>query len=247
MSDAVYQATAGALIQQYRLDILSNNLANVNTVGFKEDKAHFQLIETEPLSDDAQGPVLAPVLSGDPALAFYVNFSQGSLRHTGNPLDLAIEGDGFFNVQTPEGTQYTRKGNFILTENNLLATQEGYPVLGQSGTIQLDGTSMAIAKDGSVQVDGSTVDVISVTHFAEPQLLQKTGDALFREPEGANTGTASEGFQMMQGFVEMANVDPVRGMVDMIEALRVFEAYQKVLETIQDVDSQAVGEVGTVA
>ena len=109
MADAVYQATAGALLQQYRLDILSNNLANVNTVGFKEDRAYFQLLETEPTASpggdaDEQLPI-EPVLLGDPILESYVNFSQGSLRQTGNPLDLAIEGDGFFNVQTPEGCQ----------------------------------------------------------------------------------------------------------------------------------------------
>jgi flagellar basal-body rod protein FlgG len=251
MSDGIYRATAGALIQQLRLDILSNNLANINTVGFKEDRAHFELIPeemseiSEPAADAAA--MLAPTLSGDPYLQYYVNFSQGPLNLTGNPLDLAISGDGFFNVQTPDGVQYTRKGNFVLAENGLLVTQEGYPVQGQNGNIELMGESITVGEDGSIQVDGSTVATLSITHFHEPQKLQKAGASLFVLPEDAVSGEPSDSFNIMQGYVEMANVDPVRGMVEMIEALRVFEAYQKMLETLDGVDSQAVSDVGTTA
>ena len=249
MSDAVYQATAGALIQQYRLDILSNNLANVNTVGFKEDKAHFELLETEPVSPSEAdaAPTIEPYIAGDPSLEYYVNFSQGPLRHTENPLDLAIEGDGFFNIQTPEGVQYTRKGNFVLGEGGILVTPEGYPVLGQSGNIQLEGGTITIGGDGSIQVDGNTVDTLNVTRFPDAQQLEKTGESLFLAVDGGASGTPAENFEIKQGYVELANVDPVRGMVEMIEALRVFEAYQKILETLDEVDSQAVGEVGMVA
>jgi len=251
MSNAVYQATAGAVIQQYRLDILSNNLANVNTVGFKEDRAHFELLETEamnpPGSDADVLPSLGPVLSGDPSLAYYINFSQGPLRHTGNPLDLAIEGDGFFNIQTPDGVHYSRKGSFVLGENGMLVTPEGYPVLGQNGSIQLEGGTITISGDGSIQVDGSTVDTLSVTNFSDSQNLEKSGESLFIALDNGASGTPAENFKMKQGYVELANVDPVRGMVEMIEALRVFEAYQKMLETLDTVDSQAVGDVGVVA
>jgi len=251
MSDAVYQATAGALIQQHRLDILSNNLANVNTVGFKEDRAHFELLQTEamnpPGTDADEGPAPGPVLSGDPSLEYYINFSQGPLRHTGNPLDLAIEGDGFFNIQTPDGVQYSRKGNFVLGENGLLVTPEGYPVLGQSGSIQIEEGTPTISGDGSIQVDGNTVDTFSITNFPDSQNLEKGGESLFIARDNGVSGTPSENFEMKQGYVELANVDPVRGMVDMIEALRVFEAYQKMLETLDEVDSLSVGDVGVVA
>jgi len=248
----VYSATAGALIQQYRLDILSNNLANVNTVGFKEDRTYFQLLETEtmelPGSDVDARPYIAPILSGDPSLEYYVKFTQGSLRQTGNPLDLAIEGDGFFNVQTPEGVKYTRNGNFMLGENGLLMTPEGYPVLGQGGNIQLEEEGpITIDREGNIEVDGSTVGSIRVTRFPDSQNLQKVGESLFRALDNGASAIPSENFAMMQGYVELANVDPVRGMVEMIEALRVFEAYQKILETLDEVDSQAVGEVGVVA
>jgi flagellar basal-body rod protein FlgG len=252
MSDAVYQATAGALIQQYRLDILSNNLANVNTVGFKEDRAHFELLEVEPMplpgEDGEAMPTLGPVLLGDPSLTSYVNFSQGSLRQTGNSLDLAIEGDGFFNVQTPEGVKYTRNGNFVLGENGLLMTTDGYPVLGQGGNIQLEEDApITISREGDIEVDGSTVGSIRVTHFPDSQNLKKVGESLFTALDDGVSAIPSDNFTMMQGYLELANVDPVRGMVEMIEALRVFEAYQKTLETLDAVDSQAVGDVGVVA
>lgn len=252
MSDAVYQATAGALIQQYRLDILSNNLANVNTVGFKEDRAYFELLEVEPMSlpgeEGVAMPTIGPVLLGDPSLESYVNFSQGSLRQTDNPLDLAIEGDGFFNVQTPEGVKYTRNGNFVLGENGLLMTPEGYPVLGQGGNIQLEEDDpITIDREGNIEVDGSTVGSIRVTHFPNSQNLRKVGESLFSALDNGASTIPSENFAMIQGYLELANVDPVRGMVEMIEALRVFEAYQKTLETLDEVDSQAVGDVGVVA
>ena len=252
MSDAVYQATAGALMQQYRLDILSNNLANVNTVGFKEDRAHFELLEVEPTplpeEDGEAMPSIGPVLLGDPSLESYVNFSQGSLRQTGNSLDLAIEGDGFFNVQTPEGVKYTRNGNFVLGENGLLMTPQGYPVLGQGGNIQLEEDApFTIDREGNIEVNGSTVGSIQVTHFPDSQNLQKAGELLFTALDDGTSAIPSENFAMMQGYLELANVDPVRGMVEMIEALRVFEAYQKTLETLDAVDSQAVGDVGVVA
>lgn len=250
MSNGIYQATTGALLQQYRLDILSNNLANVNTVGFKEDRAHFEVIPAEssepPDTNDPAIQIQPTVSPGDSALQYYINFAQGPLRHTGNPLDLAIEGNGFFNVQTPDGVQYTRKGNFMLAENGQLVTQEGYAVLGQNGTIELQGGHITIGRDGSISVNGSTVDVINVTQFSDPQQLLKTDGSFFILPAEAAPGEPSDNYDLMQGYLELANVDPIKGMVEMIEALRVFEAYQKMLETLDNVDSQAVAEVGTV-
>jgi flagellar basal-body rod protein FlgG len=135
----------------------------------------------------------------------------------------------------------------VLGENGLLVTPEGYPVLGQSGSIQLESGSITIDRDGSIQVDGSSVDTISVTRFPESQLLEKAGESFFMASDGGASATPSDNFELMQGYVELANVDPVRGMVEMIEALRVFEAYQKMLETLDNVDAQAVGDIGVLA
>ena len=251
MSDAIYQATSGALIQQYRMEILSNNLANVNTVGFKEDRAHFKLLDADPIypSDptaEARSGI-EPVLLGNPSLDSYVNFSQGAMQHTGNPLDMAIQGDGFFNIQTPQGVQYTRKGNFLISDEGRLVTAEGFPLLGKSGPIQIDEGAITIDKDGGIQVDGSQVDEIRISRFSNLRQLQKVGESRFRALDGNASAVSSESFELRQGYVERGNVDPIRGMVEMIEALRVFEAYQKILETLDEVNAQTVSEVGTVA
>lgn len=249
MSDAIYQATAGALIQQYRLDVLSNNIANINTVGFKEDRLSFQVLKPEqpPSQDGAESePVILPSMTGEPSVAYYVNFSQGPLQHTGNPLDIAIEGKGFFAVQTPDGIQYTRKGDFELSEDGLLITREGYPIQGDGGPISLDGEKIVIDRDGSIWLDNNLVGSFQIHRFTTPENLQKTGHALFIPSDGETPATVSESFEIMQGYVELSNVDAVQGMVDMIEALRAFEAYQKMLQTLAEVDSQAVNEVGDV-
>jgi len=250
MSDGVYQVATGALIQQYRMDILANNLANVHTAGFKEERTHFKLIGAVPIdpleTDTAARASLEPVLLGYPSMDYYINFSQGPLQQTGNPLDLAIDGDGFFNIQTPDGVQYTRKGNFMISEDGDLTTAEGYPVLGHSGTIQLDSGTITVDGEGHLSVDGSPVDQLRISRFHNPGQLEKVGESLFRSTSGEASALPSESFSIAQGFVELGNVDPVRGMVEMIEALRVFEAYQKVLEAFDDVNAQAIDGVGSV-
>lgn len=248
MSDGVYQAASGALIQQYRMDILANNLANVHTAGFKEDRTHFKLVDAPAIDptdvDAAARASLEPVLLGYPSMDYYVNFTQGPLQRTGNPLDLAIEGEGFFNIQTPAGVQYTRKGNFQVSKDGLLVTSEGYPVLGRSSSITLTQGIVTVDKEGGVQVDGITADQLRITRFADQQRLKKVGESRFLSLDGEASAIPSDTFSIQQGHVEMGNVDPVRGMVEMIEALRVFETYQKILETMDDVDAQSINDVG---
>lgn len=248
MSDGVYRAATGALIQQYRMDILANNLANVHTAGFKEERTHFKLINADPVdpldTDAVARSSLEPVLLGYPSMDYYVNFSQGPLQQTGNPLDMAIEGDGFFNIQTPDGVQYTRKGNFQISEDGALVTADGYPVLGQNSSIQLDSGNVTIDSEGRLYQDGSSVDQLRITRFADMRQLQKVGESRFRSMDGETSAIPSENASIAQGSVEMGNVNAVRGMVEMIEALRIFEAYQKVLKTIDEVNSQAVNDVG---
>lgn len=250
MTDAVYRATAGALIQQYRLEILSNNLANANTIGFKEDRASFllqPLPETVPAGEeDLSGGVWLTDLSGHPALEYYTNFAQGPLKHSGNPLDLAISGDGFFSIKTPEGIRYTRKGNFTLSGSGLLTTQEGHPVLGESGEIQAEPGTLSVDMDGNILLDGSLVDRFKIVQFNDPAGLKKWGASAFEAIAGDPGAIAADTYEMKQGYVELANVDTIRGMADMIETLRAFEAYQKILDTLDRVDAQTINEVGTL-
>ena len=164
MSGIIYKAAAGAMLQQVRLEMLSNNLANVNTIGFKEDNPVFRFQEsTETNSATSAGvPKLSPYVS---PMDYATNHSSGTLRKTGNPLDAAIAGDGFFEIKTADGLQYTRKGCFSVNEQGLLTTATGDTVMGQGGTIEINGSSIEISEQGEISVDGNLVDVLRVVDF----------------------------------------------------------------------------------
>lgn len=246
MSGSIYQAAAGAIMQQARLDILSNNLANVNTIGFKADLPvfRFDAATQDPPSDSDGLPKLSPYIS---PVDFATNFSSGALRQTGNPLDVAIVGDGFFEVRTPDGLQYTRKGRLSINAQGVLCTSDGFAVMGQGGPIEIDGSRVAISETGEVSVDGDIVDTLRIVDFEKPYQLRKAGAAQFLPPAtNANPRTAPNA-RVAQGAVEASNVDTLRAMTEMIETLRVFESYQKVIRAADDATAKTVNEVGNVA
>jgi flagellar basal-body rod protein FlgG len=251
MSGTIYQAAAGALLQQMRLDMLSNNLANINTAGYKADAPVFRL----PPNDlpDVQAPVgLAVTPSGispyAPPLEARTDFTSGSLERTGNPLDVAIVGRGFFEVQAPEGSRFTRKGNLTVNDQGTLATAEGWPLMGQGGEIAVDGSRVEINGAGDVYVDGQMVDTLRIVEFDAPDQLRKTGYTFFVPQEGVMPRTVEEGTtQIAQGYVESSNVDPIRTMTEMIETLRVFESYQRIMRTADEATAKTVNEVGARA
>jgi flagellar basal-body rod protein FlgG len=260
MSDSMFVAASGALTQQLRLEVLSNNLANLNTVGFKEDKASFEahLPEMTDPSDATQGgvpevlatTVLQPYLSNNFHVTFEgssINFSPGELKHTGNALDLALGGNGFFCIDTADGTRYTRKGNFTLNPDGELATADGKRVMGERGAIKIDGKEVVVDDKGSVVVDGTVVGTIKIVDFPQPYQLVKIGGSLFgfREDGGA-TEEKAEGTELLQGVLELSNVNAVRTMTEMIEVLRTYEAYQKVIQSMSETTTQAINEVGTL-
>ena len=257
MSVAIYTATSGALAYQMKLEVLSNNLSNINTVGFKQDRTvfrtylpgsqnhitgtlHTKLISGEP-------GTLAPFQTSNSLVAFEstrTDFTSGQLRHTGNALDLAIDGNGFFCVQTSEGIQYTRKGNFTLNQEGVLITQEGLPVLGDGGEIKIDGQDYVVDKEGNISVDGIQIDTLKIVNFADPQSVKKVGNTLFAPADSSFVEEKAERFMVSQGFIELSNVDAVRVMTEMIEALRGFESYKKVIQSIDEVTSKAIDKVG---
>ena len=168
MSGSIYMAATGALAYERRLQVLSNNLANVNTVGFKKDNGRFQAFS---LSETTPNNELTLLGNRSHAPAYwmqystYTDFSSGEMKKTGSPFDLAITGRGFFCVQAPDGVRYTRRGDFTVDKDEVLVTQEGYPVLGQGGEIQIkmakpseDKREFSVSEDGFVTVDGSQVD-----------------------------------------------------------------------------------------
>jgi flagellar basal-body rod protein FlgF len=245
MSFTLYDAAQGARLQEMRLTVLSNNLANLNTVGFKEDRPAFQIStpdgsRLETAQAGGQSPTEAPPLDK------WTNFSAGLLQKTGNRLDIALEGKGFFCVKTPDGTFYTRKGNFSLSPGGTLVTQEGFPVLGKGDEIRIspDG-EVAVDATGGVHVGGVLVETLRIVEFQNPNALMKIGNSFFTPAEGAGEPVpAAEKNQLHQGFVELANVEAVKTMVELIELTRGYETYQKIIQSYNEVTGKAVNEVG---
>mgnify|MGYP002064057616 CR=1 FL=1 len=182
MSGGIYVAASGALLQQMRLDLLTNNLANVNSPGYKADKPIFRLPAevADAAASRNQNPALRQSVSPyTPPFDSVIDVSAGPLKKTGNPLDVAIEGPAFFAVDTPDGEQYTRKGSFIVDADGNLTTADGFAVLGQGGPISVTGSQVQIDASGKVSADGKEVGQLRLVRFDAPEALEKTGDALF--------------------------------------------------------------------
>lgn len=246
LTQAMYAASVGAFNNQQRLDVLANNLANINTPGFKQDKLYFDVpVGAEKGGDSQTDHLQGP--SGPMARGARTDFSQGILRHTDNALDLALEGECFFCIQTPEGTHYTRNGRFTIDEDGVLATMGGQPVLGKGGEIRIDGGNVHVDEAGNVSVDGSEVGTLKVVSVSQPASLEKMGNTLFAL---GGTGVAkemTEGFKVREGYLEASNVNSIRAMTEMIDISRCYESYQKTIQFLNDATKKSVGEVGRLA
>lgn len=245
MSGGLYLAAAGALVQQMRLEILANNVANVNTIGFKGEKTVFGIEDPATQTDVPETPEgVQPLMPYAPPFATLIDFSQGALRETGNPLDVAINGRGFFSVQTPDGVQYTRQGSFSLNDEGVLVTPDGYPIVGEGGEITLEAGVVEIDDEGGVFVDGEEVDRLVITDFADQGVLKKAGQGRFVLDDATAVGDRPPHTTLRQGYVETANVNAVAAMTEMIETSRAFEAYQKIIQSVDEATETSINDVG---
>ncbi len=242
MNSGMYAAVSGNLAAMRRLDIISNNLANANTAGFKKDKMSFEGL----LAGAVNPPVVPQSMTADPILQkenVYIDYSSGPISQTGNTLDLALDGDGFFAVTTPTGTAYTRQGNFRMSADGNLVTADGYPLQGQGGApLRVQGNRIDIDARGAVVVDGVPVGTLAVFDFDKPYQLTKTGATLF-VPDGQQEPRQSS-TQILQGHLEGSNVESISEMVQMIETNRYFEACSKVIRGFDDMATKAANELG---
>lgn len=251
MSGEISNILTGALAYEKRLEVLSNNIANVNTTGFKEDKVFRLPSQSKSLWDNIpekfQKNISIDMISSLPVGSF-TNFNQGQLKQTGNVLDIALEGEGFFTIQTPKGIQYTRKGNFALNQDGTVVTQDGFTVLGKSGgAIQISGHQVSVDSAGVILVDGSEIDSFNIVDFPDKKILLKVGDSLYSPINDDNQGVQAENAVLHQGFIESSNVDPVKVMTEMINVMRGYESYQKVLMSMNDITSKTINEVGKIS
>lgn len=246
MNLSLYSAATGMEAQQLNLNTIANNLANVNTPGFKRSKIEFQdLLYQKPRAAgaDTGGGNLVPtgieVGNGSRVASTSKVFTQGQLTNTGEKLDLAIQGDGFFEVQRSDGTiGYTRDGSFKLNAQSQVVTTDGLPVLSGFQTIPA-GAEVSIAEDGQVTVqtaDGTQSFRLTLTRFANPAGLRSLGGNLYEETAASGTpeiGNASEsGFgRTVQGYIETSNVNIVEEMVNLIIAQRAYEINSKSIQT----------------
>lgn len=254
MEMSMYSALFGALSTEMRLNLSANNLANVNTTGYKRDRVSFEDTfmryahdyHVDPRGNLREKELLPRAdLVAKPRLAEQqIDFSQGALQATGNPLDLAIQGQGFFKVAAPGGPYYTRNGAFHRNAEGMLVTDQDYPVLGNGGPIQLpEGRTVTVDGTGGLYVDDAQVGQLDVVTVQNQDMLQKYGANLYMAQPGATIqeGVALAGrTEVAQGYLEKPNVEVVEEMVNMIETQRTFEAYQKVISGSNDLDTKAI-------
>ncbi len=245
MNSGMYPAVSGSLAAMRRMDIISNNLANVNTPGYKKDKMTFEGM----LAGSVNPPAVPQGMTADPILQkdnIYIDYANGPTAQSGNPLDLALDGDGFFAVTTPDGTAYTRQGNFRTSADGTLVTMDGYPVQGAGGAaIRVQGSHVEIDANGGVKVDGEQGGTISVVDFEKPYALTKIGSALFIPKDPQAPVQAAKGL-ILQGHLEGSNVESISEMVQLIETNRYFEACSKVIQNFDTIAGKAANEIGRV-
>ncbi|MGE0682182.1 MAG: flagellar basal-body rod protein FlgF [Candidatus Binatia bacterium] len=236
MNAAMYKALSGALVQTRRLELMAQDLANVNTAGYKGERIVFrEVLEAPPKPDERIGGQVVVTEQR-------TDFSNGSLRSTGNPLDLALMGEGFFAVQTAAGVRYTRQGVFSLSVNNTVVNSAGEEVLGESGPIRVEGAKVDITAEGAVLVDGEEVDRLKIVQAEDPRRLVREGQTFFRA-EDADVQPAAA-VQVVQGSLEEANVSPIESMVALIDLQRQFEAYERAMRTMDSVTEKVVDQAG---
>ena len=257
MSRALYTAATGMIAQQMNVDNIANNLANVNTTGYKKSKIEFQDLLYQQLrlagatqAEGAQVPVELQIGYGTRPVATQRIFSQGTVISTNNPLDMSIDGDGFLQITLPDGTiSYTRDGALKKSAEGTIVTSDGYTVEPQV-TIPADATAINISSNGevSVKIPGApalqTVGQLELARFVNPAGLRTIGRNLFLETEASGVPQSgqpdTEGYgKLSQGFLELSNVEVVDEMVNMIVAQRAYEINARAIQTSEEMLANA--------
>lgn len=226
---------------QRALEIAANNIANADTAGFKIEQLMVNVAEETPYTTPGARPVAYVLDRG-----VVRDFGQGGLEESGNTFDVAIEGDGFFAVQTGAGTRYTRDGRFTVDTQNQLVTKEGDPVLGNNGrpiVLNPNGPAPSIAKDGTISQGAAPVGRLGATRFTDLRVLKKVGENFFEAPEGAASAPAADAV-MRQGMVERSNVQAVREITNLIEITRAYERVARMMEQQGDLSGRAIERLG---
>ena len=249
MIRGLYTAATGMVTESQRTDVIANNLANVNTVGYKKDETistEFERTLLKRINDGQPIPDVGELGRGSMVEEIATTHDQCATRQTGNPYDVAIAGTGYFAVQTAQGIRYTRNGAFTRSSDGELVTMSGQPVLDTNNRpINIpDGKNVVIGSKGTIAVDGEDIGQLQFVQFTNDNRIMKVGDNLYQaadnEPTTAATGT------IMQESLEMSNVNVVSEMVKLINAYRAYEANSKAVVSQDSLLDKAVNQVGAV-
>jgi len=271
MSKPLWPAVSGAMARDHQVEVISNNLANVNTNGFKRDDVSFQeyLAKKEKTDDQTvdipRSPIkdkdLYPLDGRDQSFVIvngtHTKFTPGGLKVTDNPLDLALDGPGFFEISTPSGIRYTRAGSFKMAPDGKLVTTDGYPVLasdGQAGAtdpagryINLSGREgpLHINDGGEVYMGEEKVGQLDVVEFGSMDPVRKVGSLNFENKDPVrNPPQVAAKTHVKQGMIETSNVNPVQEISNLIRANRMFEEDLKAMKTVNEMMSKEVNDIG---
>jgi flagellar basal-body rod protein FlgF len=253
MNRAIYPILSGAMAQERQMQVFANNMANVNTAGFKQDAQSFKSIlgrmqAAMPVFSNSIGQQIGSRPAG-PAERIFVaphdvrtSFEAGRIRITGNPLDTAIQGNGFFEVKTPQGVRYTRSGMFSLDSQRRLVTNLGHPVMGTKGEIKVPPGTVQVTGQGAIDVDGRSVATLKVMDFPVDHMPQKHLEGLF----ASNSAQPVKNPQVQGGHIEESNVNALGEMVKMIQGMRNYESAQKLIQTLDHMAEVSIRDVGRV-
>ena len=274
MIRGLYTGSAGMLADMERLNVIANNLANVNTTGYKQDISVYKSFPEMLLRRESDNglnrvpagswdamPMIGKLGTGVELNEVFTRHKQGDLHKTDNPLDLALQGPGFFTVATPKGERFTRDGSFFLDKEGFVVNKEGFKLLGENGPIKLQKYNFKITPEGKIVInravttaltsnqhnlwqDPVTVDQLKIRTFPFMRELKKEGANLYFEtPHSGPPVPMQKPFQIHQGFLEKSNVNVVKEMVKMIEVQRHYEANQKVMQTEDAALGRLINEV----
>jgi flagellar basal-body rod protein FlgG len=261
--EGLYIAASGGTKQLKKLDTLSNNIANINTQGFKKDMLIYEE-KTTPFRQNFINKYNAntfnPFQGSDPAVSYVqatqtqTNFEQGSLIKTDNPLNIAIEGKGFFVVSTPNGDRYTRNGSFQLDGSGQLIDKKGNPIVTRNDEpilIPFGTKEITINQDGSIfggaEIDQEALGQLKIVNFNNPHGLIKEGEGFYKIKDSSIKEILVNDAKVLQGFTENSNANAIHEMTQMIETVRQLEAYQKIIQSIDEADDQSVNSLAQVA
>ena len=249
MIRGIYAAAAGLATATLRLGVVSNNMANASTPGYKQDRLPDEVgnsLDLMKYAADANGRPVGTITLGPQIGLSQLDLTAGPIQETSNPLDLAIAGTGFFAVQAADGsTRYTRDGGFHADVDGSLRARDGSSVLDTTGqAIQLPtATDISVAADGTILAGGNSVAQLQMVDFPAGQTLNKIGNGMFTAPAGAQPQAAT-GLQLYQGYLEGSNTDMTESMVSTMNLVRAYEANQKMLQMTDSTLKSAVNDVG---